>query len=93
MGSSVYSPSYVEHAVVPDIYASGMAMAEEIGEGNYRFTFYVNHRSVHDGSAEREIVCRIILPTASVHAAIQMALEGVGSITPQCNGCQRFVRN
>lgn len=69
---------YVEHACIPDIFVSGLASAEEIGDGNFRFTFYVNHRSVHDGTLEREIVCRIIMPSNAAQEGCRKSMESLG---------------
>lgn len=77
MGSAI--APLVEPAVVQDIYASGMSSAEDIGDGNYRFTFYCNQRNI-SGDMERIIVSRLVLPGASAREAAMNALTMLGGV-------------
>ncbi len=65
----------VEPAIVPDIFVSGLADAEDLGDGNVRFTYYTNQRSFHDrsGTIEHIIVARIIIPLGALITARELA--------------------
>ncbi len=54
---------YVEPAIVPDVFASGLAEAEDLGDGNIRFTYFVKQKSfIEIGGVEHVIVARIVMP-------------------------------
>ncbi len=38
-----------EPVIVPDIYVSGLAAVEDMGDGNWRLTCYTRQRSPHGG--------------------------------------------
>lgn len=53
----------IEPAIVPDIYASGRLVPEDLGNGDFRLTFFVKQRSISGNDAEEHvIVARIIMP-------------------------------
>ena len=71
-----------EPAIVPEVYCSGLADAEDMGDGNFRFTFYSRQKSLHDyaGTFDLIIVARIIMPLAAVHAGMQKTMEATGPV-------------
>lgn len=71
-----------EPAIVPEVYCSGLADAEDMGDGNFRFTFYSRQKSLHDyaGTFDLIIVARIIMPLAAVHAGMQMTMSVAGPV-------------
>jgi hypothetical protein len=68
-----------EPIAIQDVFASGLAEAEDLGDGNYRFTFYARQKSIHDyaGAIEYVVVARIILPTMAVFSAMQMTKDSL----------------
>lgn len=83
----------VEPLFVQDIYASGMASAEDIGDGNYRFTFFCNQRNI-SGDMERVIVSRLVLPGSSAREAAKEALTLLGTMFMRdCANCLRVAMN
>jgi hypothetical protein len=69
--------AYTEHVCIPDTFVSGLAEVEDLGEGNYRFTFFARRKPMgYHGAVECEIVARLILPASAVQAAMRMT-EGV----------------
>lgn len=67
-----------EPVSVPDVYVSGMSHIEELGDGNLRFTFFVNQQSIHGGGADCVVVSRLILPTSAVHVALKQVMTKLG---------------
>lgn len=61
---------------VPDTFASGMAEAEDLHDGCFRFTFFSTHHV--EGCEQRTIVCKLILPMSAVPPAIVLAAKAVG---------------
>jgi len=76
MATSLYD-TFVEPAIVPDIFASGLAYAEDMGDGNFRFTFFTRQRSSY-GGYENQVVARIIMPFAAVHQGVSETLRTMG---------------
>ncbi|PAP94015.1 hypothetical protein CIT31_16750 [Mesorhizobium wenxiniae] len=70
----------IEPAIVPDIFCTGLAEAEDLGDGNFRFTLYAKQRSFHDyaGTVDLVIVARLIMPAGAVMEAIQMTMKAMG---------------
>lgn len=79
---------FVEPAIVPDIFTSGLAEAEDLGDGNMRFTLYARQTSYcsHDRHIEHVIVARLIMPMGAVHQSIQMTMKAIGV---SCCGVER----
>ena len=70
---------FTEPAVIQDIFASGMAFAEDLHDGNVRFTFYSRQKSTYDGIGyDNVIVCRIVMPVSAVGTAIDLTRAEVG---------------
>lgn len=80
-----------EPAIVPDIFCTGLADAEDLGDGNFRFTLYARQKSLHDyaGSIEYVVVARLIMPTTAVHQSIQMTMKAMGF---SCCGAEKLKR-
>lgn len=68
-----------EPIAIQDIFASGLAEAEDMEDGNFRFTFYARQKSIHDrsGAVEYVVVARIVLPTTAVFSAMQMTKDSL----------------
>ena len=69
---------FTEPATVPDIFASGLADAEYLGDGNVRLTFYRQRRQLHGtngrgGSVDLEVIACIVMPVAAFPAAREKA--------------------
>jgi len=79
----------IEPAIVQDVFASGLADAEDLGDGNMRFTFYAKQRSHADyaGTTELVIVARLIMPAAAVVESIQLTMKAMGI---SCCGGERL---
>lgn len=69
-----------ETAIVPDIYASGLAEAEDMGDGNFRFTLYAKQKSFQDyaGTVDYVIVARLVMPAAAVMESVQTTMKAMG---------------
>lgn len=61
---------------VSDTFVSGLAEAEDLGDGCYRFTFFTTHHV--DGREQRIVVAKLIMPMSAVPPAIVMAAKAVG---------------
>jgi hypothetical protein len=70
----------VEPAIVPDIFCSGLAEAEDLGDGNFRFTLYAKQKSFQslDGHSDLVIVARLIMPLSAVMQSIQITKKAIG---------------
>jgi hypothetical protein len=79
----------VEPAIISDIYCSGLADAEDLGDGNFRFTLYAKQKSHNDyaGEIELVIVARLIMPVPAVHQSIKMTMQAMGV---SCCGVERL---
>ena len=69
-----------EPAIVPDVFASGLADAEDLGDGNMRFTFFARQKSMQDyaGAWELVIVARLVMPIGAVHAGMKATMQELG---------------
>jgi hypothetical protein len=61
----------IEPAIVSDIFASELALIEDLQDGCVRFTYAARQKSTHEhnGAIEHVIVARLILPLPAVLAA------------------------
>jgi hypothetical protein len=77
----------VEPTIVQDIYVSGIAEPEDLGDGNFRFTLYTRQKSHFDlgGSIDLVIVGRIILPAPAIMESMRMTMKAMGVV---CCGAQ-----
>lgn len=67
-----------EPFAVPDVYISGLGSVEDLGDGNFRFTFFAIKRG------EPEVVASLIAPMRVVPQAICMAAKAIGLNVVQC---------
>lgn len=67
----------IETLAVPDVFASGLAEVEDIGNGCYRLTFFALHR--HGEHEERQVVARLIMAAEAIPKAIRMAARATHS--------------
>lgn len=69
----------VEPFVVQDTFATGLHDVEDMGEGLYRFTFFVKQKSTYDGQGdERVVVARLVLSTSAIFHGCKWALTAIG---------------
>lgn len=76
---------FYEPATVPDVFASGLGDAEDLQDGNMRFTFFTRQKTPR--GFELIVVARIIMPVAAVHCGIKMTMTEMGV---SCCGVQRL---
>jgi hypothetical protein len=78
-----------EPAIIQDIFCTGLAEAEDLGDGNFRFTLYARQKSFQDyaGTFEYVIVARLIMPTGAVMESIQTTMKAMGV---SCCGAERL---
>jgi hypothetical protein len=67
----------VEPAIVPDVYCSGRFPPEDLGNGDFRYTFYVKQRSI-SGEEEHVIVARLIIPAAVIFQCLPDTMKALG---------------
>jgi len=67
-----------EPMAIPDIFISEVHSFEAIGGGCVRVTCTVNQTSVHDGTPERVVCLRVVLPREAIIPAMLMAGRHVG---------------
>lgn len=77
-----------EPAIVPDTFVSGLAEAEDLGDGNFRFTLYTNQKSYRDGTIEHVIVARLVMPAPAILASIKTTMKAMGYA---CCGGERLL--
>jgi hypothetical protein len=78
----------IEPAIVPDVFISGLADAEDLGDGNWRWTFYARQKSIdYAGAVELVVVARIILPHSAVIQSIRKTMQSMGV---SCCGAERL---
>lgn len=77
MKTEAFAP-LAEPYVVQDTYVTGLHDVEHLGEGEYRFTFYVKQRSSLDGIEELVVAARIIMCTSSILSSIQQTMRMLG---------------
>lgn len=69
----------VETAIIPDVFISGMADMENLGDGNFRCIFYSRQRAIYErGKFERVIVCRLVMSAGAAHAMLKQFAHAVG---------------
>lgn len=69
-------PQLIEPQIIPDIFVSGLGEVEDLGDGNFRFTFYCKH---HTGAKEElVVVAKLIAPRSAVPPALFMAAKAIG---------------
>ena len=70
---------YVEPAIIPDVFVSGRLAPEDLGNGLFRFTFYVEQKSLYDATVnECVIVARLVIPAAVMTAFIPATAKALG---------------
>lgn len=55
-----------EPMAIPDVAVSDVLDVEEIEEGQYRLTFTMRQRSIHDGTRENVVCLRAVLTGAAL---------------------------
>jgi len=67
-----------EPVIVPDVYVTGLHDVEHLGEGDYRFIFYVKQKGPDGISEERLLVARMVMSTTGIFLACKRALKAIG---------------
>jgi hypothetical protein len=67
--------AFVEPAIVPDIFISGVAEPEQLGDGLLRYTSFARQKSFHSGEVEFVIVNRVIVPIPAVILSMRETLS------------------
>jgi hypothetical protein len=75
-----------EPIIVPDVFVTGLADVEHLGDGVFRFTFFTQQKLGDEH--EHIVVARLILASAAIYLAAKWALKAIGL---RCCGC--FVRD
>lgn len=78
-------PELLELFGVPDTFVSGLGSVEDIGGGNWRFTFYAKQ------GRDDVVVAKIIMSIDALPAAIHLA--AMTTNTCSCENVRRMVRN
>lgn len=65
-----------EPIVVPDVFVTNLSAIEDLGDGNYRFTFTVFQMGCH------VIVARLVAPMSLVINGSRASLNAVGAKCP-----------
>ncbi len=69
----------VENVPAIELFVCGLARVEPLEGNNARFVFYVSQMVEDDGSTERNIVLRLIIPRDAIGAAIEKVMMTLGS--------------
>jgi hypothetical protein len=79
----------VEPAIITDIYVSGMADPDDLGNGDVRLTFYTRQKSFADyaNATECVVVARLVMPFSAVLQAHRLAGSRLGLA---CCGVERL---
>ena len=78
-------PELLELFGVPDTFVSGLGSVEDIGGGNWRFTFFAKH------GREDVVVAKLIMSIDALPAAIHLA--AMTTNTCSCETARKMVRN
>lgn len=70
----------IEPAIITDVFASELALIEDLGDGTYRFTYATRQQSTHDhaGTIEHVIVERLVMPLPAIFEARAKMTEHFG---------------
>lgn len=74
-----------EPVVVPDIYVSGLAAVEDMGDGNWRLTCYAKQQSLY-GGVEYVVVSRVITTMPAMLEGVRQVMVASGR---KCCGAMR----
>ena len=69
----------IEPIAVPDIFVSGTAPVQDLGDGNVRLIVYAKQKSLFDGTDEHVVVGRLVMSMntlADLSAVASEAQEG-----------------
>ena len=72
---------------VQDVFADELTSIEQLAGAAFRFTFTTRQKSPIDGSMERVIVHRLIMPAPSISQAVMMTLTCIGAQILDCAEC------
>jgi hypothetical protein len=82
-------PQMLELRGVPDVFVSGLGSVEDLGGGNFRFTFFANQDVL--GRRELVVAAKLIMSIEAVPAA--MHLTGKKTHACVCENARGMVRN
>lgn len=66
-----------EPVAVQDTYVSGLSHIEDLGDGNYRLTFYTTRQSTYGGT-EHNVEVRLVATLPTIIAGIRTCLMTLG---------------
>lgn len=69
----------VEPVAVPDVFFSGAAAGEDLGDGTFRLNLYVRQTSLTDGTVEHIVVMKLVGLGAAVRSLACSALHLTGA--------------
>ena len=75
----------LELFAVPDVFVSGLGSVEDMGGGNYRFTFFTSQ------DHELVVAAKLIMSVVAVPAAMRMT--AVETDICACEGVRKLARN
>lgn len=81
-----------EPIAIEDTYVTGLAEAEDLGDGTYRMTFFVKRRSTYDivGETEYLVAERLIMPMPAMIDAMRKTMRALGL---NCCGAKKLLMN
>lgn len=80
----------IEPAIVPDIFISGIAEPEDLGDGLLRYTSFARQKSFNSGEIDLIIVNRLIVPVPAVIQSMRQTVRALG-LTCFCAAHVRLV--
>lgn len=81
---------FIEPAIVPDIFISGIAEPEDIGDNLLRYTSFARQKSFHSGEIDFVIVNRVIVPIPAVIMSMRQTVKAL-NMTCFCKAHLRVV--
>ncbi|MCT8970882.1 hypothetical protein [Microbaculum marinisediminis] len=64
------APDLVEFAAIPDVFASGLGRAEDVGGGCIRLTFFAND------NGQRVVAAKVVMPAEAVADLVKAIHNG-----------------
>ena len=68
----------IEPAIVADVFVSGIAEPEDLGDGLLRFTGFARQKTFHSGQVDLVIVSRVIVPVPAVIQSMRDTVAALG---------------
>ena len=68
----------IEPAIVADVFVSGIAEPEDLGDGLLRYTSFTRQKSFNSGEIELVVVSRVIVPIPAVIQSMRETVRVLG---------------